>query len=179
MQTSWIFFVVLVILAWLANCCYYVAVWRLSNRGISVNFLAFPTDIVRALVKYQSLASENSWSMWPVYGFWLSSIPTLCGAAIWAVYANLGRGSGMGLETWPSVVAALAWCSVSSLLIAVLFSYRVVRYLSIRNIKLSEWKRWYSNKYALNDSALAIIGWIGFVAALFKLFVLGVETKTF
>ena len=102
-----------------------------------MKFLAMPKDTVRVFRQYRDLAPENAWSLWPIYGFWILSIPALCAGAISAVYENLPPRLGRGLPAhWPSMGAALLWVSVSSFLIAFVFSYRVFRYLSNQGMTL-------------------------------------------
>lgn len=170
MQAFWIFFAIAVALGWLANCCYYVAVWRLVKRGVSVKFLAMPKDAFRVLRQYRGLAYENALSLWPVYGVWLFSIPALCAGAAAAIYFNLPPTSANNVPAhFPSTRAALMWASVSSFLIALVFSYRVFRYLSDQGMTLWDWKGWTSDEYTRNDFALATMGWVGFLMGLFML----------
>lgn len=167
MQAFQIFFTIAVALGWLAGYCYYVAVWRLVKRGVRVKFLAMPKDTFRVLRQYRDLAPENAWSPWPIYGFWLCSIPALCAGAAAAIYFNLPTTSVDNVSAHiPSTRAALMWVSVSSFLIALLFSYRVFRYLSDHGITLWGWRRWSPDEYTRNDFALATIGWVGFLAGL-------------
>lgn len=170
MQAFWIFFAIAVALGWLANCCYYVAVWRLVKRGVRVKFLALPKDSFRVLRQYRGLAYENGLSLWPVYGVWLFSIPALCAGAAAAIYFNLPSTSANDVSArLPSMSAALIWVSVSSFLIALVFSYRVFRYLSDHGMTLWGWKRWASDEYTRNDFALATMGWVSFLAGLLLL----------
>lgn len=170
MQASWTFFAVALVFAGSATFCYYVAVWRLVKRGVRVKFLAMPKDTFRVLRQYRGLAYENALSLWPIYGFWLSLIPAFCAMAASVVYENLPPRSGSSLPAhWPSIGAALLWVSASSFLIALVFSYRVFRYLSDHRMTLWGWKRWTSDEYTRNDFALATMGWVGFLAALLML----------
>jgi hypothetical protein len=171
MQAFWIFFAIAVTLGWLANCCYYVAVWRLVKRGVRVKFLAMPKDTFRVLRQYRGLAYENALSLWPIYGFWFFSIPALCAGAAAAIYFNMPPTSANTVSAhFPSTRATLMWGSVSSFLFALVFSYRVFRYLSDHGMTLWGWKRWISDEYTWNDFALATMGWVGFLAGLLMLF---------
>jgi hypothetical protein len=146
MQTFWIFFAIAVALGWLAACCYYVAVWRLVKKGVRVKFLAMPKDTFRVLRQYCGLAHENTLSLWPIYGFWLFSIPALCAGVAAAIYFNLSPISANNVSAhFVSTRAALMWGSVSSFLIALVFSYRVFRYLSDHGMTLWGRKRWTSD----------------------------------
>src|SRR5258708_10856963 len=170
MQAFWIFFAIAVALGWLAACCYYVAVWRLVKKGVRVKFLAMPKDTFRVLRQYRGLAYENTLSLWPIYGFWLFSIPALCAGAAAAIYFNVSSTSANNVSAhFVSTRAALMWGSVSSFLIALVFSYRVFRYLSDHAITLLGWKRWSSDDFTRNDFALATMGWVGFLAGLLML----------
>ena len=170
MQAFWTFFAIAVVLAGLAKCCYYVVVWRLVKQGVRVKFLGMPKDIFRVLRQYQELAPENAWSLRPVYGFWLLSIPALCAGAIAAASVNLPPSpQSKRFAHLPSMGAAVIWVSSSNFLIALVFSYRVFRYLSARGMTLRDWKRWASDEYARADFALAILGWIGFLLGSFML----------
>lgn len=170
MQASWTFFAAAVALAGAASYCYYIAVWRISKRGLRVKFLAMPKDMLRVFREYRDLAPENAWSLWPIYGFWLLSIPALCAGAVSAVCENLPPRLESGLPAhWPSMGAALLWVSVSSFLIALVFSCRVFRYLLDQGMTLWDWKRWSSDEYTRNDFALATMGWVGFLAGLLML----------
>jgi len=123
-----------------------------------------PKDAFRVLRQYRDLAPENAWSLWPIYGFWFFSIPALCAGAAAAIYFNLPPTSANSVSAHiPSTRAALIWVSISSFLIALVFSYRVFRYLSDHGITLWDWKRWASDEYARNDFAIATLGWVGFL----------------
>ena len=167
MQPFWIFFVIAVALGWLASCCYYLAAWRLVKAGIQVKLLAMPKDTFRVLRQYRDSAYENRLSFWPVYGFWLFSIPALCSAVIAAVYFNLQPTSAnKSPAQFPATIAAVLWVSISSLVIALIFTYRVFRYLSEHQTTLWHWKQWSSDEYTRNDIVIATISWAGFLGSL-------------
>src|ERR1700688_4758976 len=76
-------------------------------------------DTFRVLRQYQALAPENARSLWPIYGFWLFSIPALCAGAATGLYFNLPSTSANNVSAhFPSTSVALWWVSVSSFLIA-------------------------------------------------------------
>ena len=167
MQPFWIFFAITVVLGSLASCCYYVAVWRLVKAGIHVKFLAMPKDTFRVLTQYRDLAYEKRLSFWPVYSFWIFSIPALCSAVTAAVYFNLAPTLTTNRAAqFSTTIAAVLWVSISSLLIALVFTYRVFRYLSNHRTTLRGWKKWSSDEYVTNDVAVATISWVGFLGGL-------------
>jgi hypothetical protein len=171
MQAFWIFFTIAVALGWLASCCFYVAVWRLVKTGVRVKFLAMPKDTLRVLGQYRGLAYENALSLWPIQGFWLFSISALCAGAAAALYFTLSPSSATNVSaSFPSTRATLLWASVSSFLIAVVFSYRGFRYLSDHGTTLWRWKQWSRDEYTRNDFALAAISWVGFLGGLLLFF---------
>jgi hypothetical protein len=170
MQASWTFFALAVGLGALANCCYFVAAGRIMKKGVRVKFLAMPKDSLRVLKQYRDLASENDWSLWPVYGVWVLSIPALCAMAVVLVYENSKSQLENELTTrLPTFGAAMLWTCVSSLAIALVFSYRVVRRPSGHAMTSWDWKRWTSDEYIRNDFALAALGWVGFILGLVTL----------
>src|ERR1700688_4045695 len=123
-------------------------------------------DTFRVLRQYQALAPENARSLWPIYGFWLFSIPALCAGAAAGLYFNLPPTSANNVSAhFPSISAALWWVSVSSFLIALVFSRRVFRDLSDHGTTLWGWKRWGSDAYTRNDFALASMSWVGSLEA--------------
>lgn len=173
MQAFWTFFAIAVGLGWLASCCYYVSVWRLLKKGVRVKFLTMLKDTFRVLRQYQALAPENAWSLWPIYGFWLFSIPALCAGAATGLYFNLPSTSANNVSAhFPSISVALWWVSVSSFLIAVVFSRRVSCDLSNHGTTLWGWKRWGSDAYTRNDFALAPMSWVGFLGGLLTIYLL-------
>jgi hypothetical protein len=167
MQPFWIFFAIAVVLGSFASCCYYVAVWRVVKAGVHVKFLAMPKDTFLVLRQYRDLAYEKGLSLWPINGFWLFSIPALCSAVTAGIYFNLLPASVNNSSAhFPTTSAAMLWVSISSFVIALVFSYRVFRYLSNHGMRLWGWKRWSSDEYTRNDFALATIGWLGFLGGL-------------
>lgn|SRR5208282_4294016 len=170
MRPFYVFFAIAVTLGWLTGYCYFVVVWRLVKQGVRVKFLAMPKDTFRVLRQYQDLVRVNRWSLWPIYSFWLFSIPAFCASVAAAIYFNLPTTSVDNASMHiPSTRATLTWVSASSLLFAMVFSYRVFRYLSDRGMTLSGWRRWSTDEYTRNDFALASIGWVGFLVGLLML----------
>jgi len=179
MQAFWIFFAIAVALGWLASCCYCVAVWRLVKTGVRVKFLAMPKDTFRVLRQYRGLAHENALSLWPIYGFWLFSIPALCAGAAATIYFNGSPSSDTNVSAhFPSTSAVMLWVSVSRFLIALVFSCRVFRYLSDHGTTLWGWKQWSSDEYTRNDFALATMGWVGFLGGLLIFLLIEFHTIT-
>jgi hypothetical protein len=148
-QESRAFFVGGVILAGVAALSYYVAAGKLIKVGIKVKFLAMPSDMIRTLGVYCEQALEPRW---PVYTFWVSSVPAVCAGLVAAVTADTSRPL-----QFPPISVALIWICVSSLLIALLFSYRASRQFSLRRLN--------TDYYLRNDVALAALGWLGFLAS--------------
>jgi hypothetical protein len=157
------------VFAAIANICYFVAVGRLVSKGVRVKFLAMPKDSLRVLRQYRALAQENKWPLWPLYGFWMSLIPFVVSATA-AVYLDVASPSAtLPPVHLPSARVILLWVLATSLLEAILFSYRVTRYTSEQGIGIVDWNRWIADEYTRNDFYLAILGWVGFLIALLLL----------
>jgi hypothetical protein len=152
------------VFAAIANICYFVAVGRLVSKGVRVKFLAMPKDSFRVLRQYRALAQENEWPLWPLYGFWMSLIPFAVSATA-SIYLNAVSPSTNFPPHFPSAKALLLWVTTTSFLEALLFSYRVSRYTSEQGIGIGDWRRWIADEYTRNDFYLAILGWVGFLAA--------------
>jgi hypothetical protein len=151
-QESWAFFVIGVILAGIAGISYYVAAGKLIKAGIKVKFLAMPSETIQTLRQYREKALERNWPLWPVYTFWVTSIPAVCAGFVAVVTVDRSQP----LQS-PRISVALMWVCVSSLLIALLFSYRASRQFSLGRLKTDDYLR--------NDVALAALGWLGFFAS--------------
>jgi len=167
MEMSWILFGVAMTLGASACVCYYLVLWRLAKKGIRVKFLATPRDTLRVFSQYRELAAENRWALWPISCFWLFSLLCImCMAAL--PYVNSSRFSNHGLTAphWLSTRATLLWVLATSLIIALVFSYRVLRHISWQKTKLPSWKALVSEEFVRNDLTVAALGWVGFLATL-------------
>lgn len=165
MQNHSTFFDVAMVFAAIANLCYFVAVTKLIRIGVRVKFLAMPKDALRVLRQYQSMAQENDWPLWPLYGFWVCAIPFAVSAITFFVLHAIYPSTSFSLREFPSRKLVLIWVMATSLLEAFLFSYRIRRYTSDQRIEITDWRRWVGDEYTRNDFYLAIVGWMAFLVS--------------
>ena len=145
--------------------CYYLVAWRLASKAVRLKFLTTPRDTVRAFRQYRTLAAENRWALWPISAFWLFSLLCFTSMVAFAYVDSLQPSQGGIARLWLHAQWATFWIMASSFLVALVFSYRLFDGTSQQGIKLSNWKGWISEEYARNDFFLAILGWVGFLAA--------------
>lgn len=163
MPNASVFFLIALILGFLGSSFYFAVVLQLLRKGIRVKFLATPTDSVGVLRRFRVLAKENSWSLWPYYGFWLTLVFffTSAAALIATDCCSPLPGGATRLRALTTSSALAWWWLCSNLLIGIVFSYRALRGFSAGHGTLSSWRSWISDQYIRNDLALAILGWVG------------------
>ena len=166
MEISWTFFIAALAFGGLASLCYYLAVWRLTRKGIRVRLFATPSKTFRVFRQYRELAAEDRWPPWPISGFWLFSLLAFACMAAFAYVDRSHRAErGVIPPQWLSTGAAHLWAAATSLVIALAFSYRVFQQTSTQGTKLTKWKVWTSDEFTRNDFYLAALGWLGFLIA--------------
>jgi len=161
-------FALAVVLGALGSASYFVTAIRIARAGSSVKFMAYPQDVLRILQQYCVMAEERGWSLWPVYAFWVLSIPAVCAVVLCFFFFDAKGPHGSKLVI-PSVGLSLVWASLSSFLIAIVFSIRIYYRGSETKANQGGLKWLLRNKDNRNDFYLAFLGWAGFLLALFIL----------
>ena len=152
----------------LASACYFVAAIRIARAGAEVKFLAYPGDVLRVLRQYRAMAQQQSWPLWPIHAFWVLLPPALCAAGLAFLFFNPTAPSSRP-PIMPTARLALLWTSVSSLLIALVFSLRIYRHASETATDRAQGRSLFRSPHIRNDLYLALLGWAGFVLGLLAL----------
>jgi len=162
-RTFLVFFAIAGVLGILADVCYYIVVYRLAKAGVQVKLLANPRVALSVLRSYSAKAGQNKWSVWPVRAFWALLLPTMIAVAMaFITFRGINAGSVASATNIKGPTGLWAWACLSTLGMAVLFSYRLLRGIISRGIPIADWRDWIRDEYLRNDFLTALLTLIGF-----------------
>jgi len=147
----------------LAGCaCWYLVALRLLKAGFRVKFFGTVRDTLSLFRAYRSAAPTRGWSTWPIPVFWLCGAAMFLAAIASALTAWAESAAGF-IMLWAHRRILLSFGALSSLSLAIAFSYRVFRKTSGQRSNGATWSQLWADSVLRSDAYVTAIAWLGFL----------------